>query len=452
MSTAISHPPVPSPFSLPFLGHFFEFQGDTLGFLEKAARNFGDIVRLQIMQNEIFLVSNPDYIKKILIDDNDSFSKDKGLKLLKTTFLGDGLLTTEGSVHRQQRKDSAGAFNKKRIHSYAEPMIKLTHRHIEQWQHNEVRDLDQEMMQLTAKIAAKTLFNTDLEDEVEEIGTALSDVLELVKFLVSPLVETVMSLPLPVTNRVKNGMQRLDQTVYHFIDEHLQSGKDQGDFLSMLIKTRQENSIDFTKPEHKKRLRDEALTIFLAGHETTSNALMWSWYLLSQNRDKEEKMLSELNSVLGGRLPTLEDVEKLSYTRQVMAEAMRLFPPAWAIGRHIETDYELGGYILPRGSEIWMSQYVVHRDPRFYDYPLAFMPERFAREEVEKRPRFSYFPFSAGPRNCIGEQFAWLEGVLLLAIIAPRFKFKLLPDHKVEPEPLVTLRAKHGLKMKIEHR
>ncbi|HMV37058.1 MAG TPA: cytochrome P450, partial [Turneriella sp.] len=254
----------------------------------------------------------------------------------------------------------------------------------------------------------------------------------------------------PATLEIREGIATLDKIIYETIDEHLADTTDKGDLLSMMISSRREAGDDMKKA--RKQLRDEAMTLFLAGHETTANALTWTFYLLSQNPDKYDALCAELDQVLKDRPATIDDIAALPYTRQVVAESMRLYPPAWVIGRTVMHDYEIGGYVIPKGSELWLSQYVVHRDARWYEKPTHFLPERWADGEAEKRPKFSFFPFSAGVRNCIGEQFAWQEAILLLATISRRWRVSLAPGFKVEPLPQVTLRSKNGMSMVLKAR
>ena len=447
--TALKTPPGKP--GLPILGNFFDLKDRLLDFLEESARDYGDISHLRLVTNDIYLLNHPDFIQKVLIDDASNFTKDKPLKLLSRFVLGNGLLSSEGEEHKKQRKLSSPAFNRKNILSYAQAMIDITQNHSRKYKDRQVIDMHEEMMQAAAKIAAATLFNTRVDEDVEQIGQALTDVLEITEVLVSPIAEIVMALPfLPLTSKVSKGIKALDDIIYRFIDEHMVN-PDQGDFLSILINAKQAQGIDIAKPAEKKQLRDEALTIFLAGHETTANALTFSWYLLSCNPKNYLFMLQEIDKVTQGGEIKPEHVNQLTYCRNVLAESMRLYPPAWAIGRVLKKDYAIGGYLLPANSEVWMSQYILHRDPRFYDEPLEFKPERWLPEEVEKRPRFSYFPFSAGPRNCIGEQFAWLEGTLILATLSQKFTFKAL-SKDVTLLPQVTLRPKDGMKMTISER
>ncbi len=322
----------------------------------------------------------------------------------------------------------------------------------ERWKDGETFDVAHEMMRLTMAIVSKTLFSVDIGGEADEIGEALTEVFEMFKTLLLPFSQYLEKIPmLPSVRKFRRAQKRLDETIYRLIAERRASGEDKGDLLSMLLDAQEDGS-----GMSDKQVRDEALTLFVAGHETTATALTWSWYLLSQNPEVEAKLHEEVERTLAGRLPTFEDLEKLKYTEAVFAETLRLYPPAWAIGRRALQDYEVGGVPIRKGQILLMSPYVVHRDPRWFAEPLKFRPERWTPEQSveikQERPKFSYFPFGGGARVCIGERFAWAEGVLLLATIAQKWKLRLAPGHKVETHATITLRAKYGMKMSAEAR
>jgi cytochrome P450 len=314
----------------------------------------------------------------------------------------------------------------------------------ERWHDGETLDIDQEMMRLTLAIVAKTLFNSDVEAEAPEIGRALTEVLYLFRMVMLPFSELLEKLPVPSTRRFQRAKARLDQTIYRMIAERRGSREDTGDLLSMLLLAQDEAG---TGGMTDQQVRDEALTIFLAGHETTAVALTWTWYLLSQHPEVEVKLHRELDTVLGGRLPQMDDLPALRYAEMVFSESMRLYPPAWAIGRMATKPYEAGGYSIAPGSVVMMSPYVTHRDARWFPDPERFNPERWTPEEKAKRPKFSFYPFGGGARVCIGESFAWMEGILLLSAIAQRWRFELVPGHPVGYRALITLRTRHGMKM-----
>jgi cytochrome P450 len=388
-------------------------------------------------------------VHDVLVANDWNFLKGRGLKRAKK-ILGNGLLTAEGNFHRRQRRLSQPAFHKQRIAAYAATMSEFAARTRADWQAGEKRDIAQDMMRLTLAIVAKTLFDADVNNEAREIGQALSEVLEIFSTFSSPLTEITDKLPLPKNIRAQKGKARLDETIYRIIAEHRKTNEDRGDLLSMLLMAQDEE--EGSGGMSDDQLRDEVMTLFLAGHETTANALTWAWYLLSQNLEVEAKLHAEIDAVLGGRLPTFEDVPNLKYTEMVFTEAMRLYPPVWVMGRRSISGIKIGGYYIPPKSIILLSQYAIHHDKRFYPEPEKFAPERWASEQIKSLPKMAYFPFGGGPRLCIGEQFAWMEGILLIATIAQQWKLRLVPGHKVELQPLITLRPRHGMKMTLEPR
>ncbi len=448
MSTvATKLPPGPNSF-IPVI-NLISLRRDPLGFLTRLAKEYGEIAFFKLGPQPVYLISNPEYIRDILITHNKNFMKGEGLQRAKR-LLGEGLLTSEGEYHLRQRRLVQPAFHRQRIAGYATTMIDYAARLRDKWNGGEALDISREMMRLTLAIAGKTLFDADVESEADEIGDALSQTMQQFNRLTLPFSQLMEKLPLPSTRRFLKGRERLDKTIYQIIEERRRSGRDHGDLLSMLVSARDEEGDGSGMSD--EQLRDEAMTIFLAGHETTATALTWTWYLLSTNPEAESKFHAEIDEVLGGRLPTAEDYPKLKYTEMVFAESMRLFPPAWTIGRRALNDYQLGDYHIPARSILLMSQYVMHHNPKYFPDPERFDPERWRPEAKEARPQFSYFPFGGGPRLCIGESFAWMEGVLVMATLAQKWKLRIVPGHPVDLQPLVTLRPKHGMKMTVEMR
>lgn len=429
--------------------NLFSIRRDPIKFLTNLTKRYGDLVYFKLGPQPIFLLNNPDYIRDALVTNNRNFMKGEGLQRAKR-LLGEGLLTSEGEFHLRQRRLAQPAFHRQRIAGYATTMVEYAARMRDEWGPGETRDVAREMMRLTLAIAGKTLFDADVGSEADEIGEALTTTFKLFNRTTLPFAQWLDRLPLPATRRFQKARERLDATIYRIINERRASGGDRGDLLSMLIAARDEEGDGAGMSD--EQLRDEAMTIFLAGHETTANALTWTWYLLSQNPEVEAKFHVEVDEVLKGRLPSAEDFPRLRYTEMVLAESMRLYPPAWIIGRRALNDYQINDYTIPANSVLLMSQYVTHHDARFFPDPFRFDPERWTPEARESRPKFSYFPFGGGPRLCIGEGFAWMEGVLVLATIAQRFRMRLAPGHPIELQPLVTLRPKHGMKMILEAR
>lgn len=422
---------------------------DPLKFLLSTAREYPDIATFKLGPQRMFLLSKPEYIEDVLVANDWNFLKGRGLQRAKKV-LGKGLLTSEGNFHRRQRRLSQPAFHRQRIASYAAIMSEYAARTRDGWRAGETRDIAQEMMQLTLAIVGKTLFDADLQNEARQIGQALTEVLELFATFSSPFTDVLDKLPTVRNRRVKRGRQRLDETIYRIIAERRESGGDRGDLLSMLLLA--QDTEEGSGGMSDEQLRDEVMTLFLAGHETTANALAWTWYLLSQHPEVESKMHAEIDAVLGERLPEVEDVARLEYTERVLRESMRLYPPVWVMSRRSVSACRIGGYHVPAKSIILLSQFVTHRDERYYPDPEKFDPDRWNQEARAARPKYAYFPFGGGPRLCIGESFAWMEGVLLVAVIAQKWKLRLASGHSVKPQPLITLRPKHGMKMTIEKR
>jgi len=433
----------------PILGNLSEFRRDPVGFLMKIKREHGDLVLFYLGPRQIYFINNPDYIRDVLVTDSRNFIKSRGLQLAKR-FLGEGLLTSEGEFHRRQRRLSQPAFHRQRINTYADAMVEYGRRTRERWRENETLDMSQEMMQLTLGIVGKTLFDADVEHEAREIGEAINGVMKLFDRITTPFPELLNKLPLPSNFRFRRASRRLDETIFRIINERRKSGKDHGDLLSMLIEAQDTEGDGSSMTD--QQLRDEAMTIFLAGHETTANALTWTWYLLSEHPEVETRLHEEIDRVLQGRLPNADDVPALKYTEMVLAESMRLYPPAWAMGRQPLNDYQIDKVTVPAGAIVFMSPFVMHHDERYYPDPFTFDPERWTAELRAARPKFAYFPFGGGPRVCIGEQFAWMEGILLIATIAQKWRMRLSPDQRVELRPMITLRPKYGMRMMLERR
>jgi len=397
----------------------------------------------------VYLLNHPDLVREVLVTRQSNFIKSRALQRARV-LLGEGLLTSEGDFHKRQRRLVQPAFHRDRLAAYAAVMSDYAARLRDRWTDGSTLDVAAEMMRLTLAVVGKTLFSADVESEASEIGDALTTVLKMFNLLMMPFSEYLEKLPLPSMRRFEKARARLDATIYGLIEERRASSQDRGDLLSMLLLAQDEE--DQGSGMTDKQVRDEALTLFLAGHETTANALTWTWYLLSQNPECERRLHQELDAALAGRAAQAADLPALRYTEMVFTEAMRLYPPAWAIGRMSIEPFELGGIEIAAGSIFIASPYVTHRDPRWFPDPERFDPERWTREAREDRPRFSYFPFGGGARVCIGERFAWMEGVLVLATLAQEWKLRLAPGQKVDTLPLITLRTKYGMKMVLEKR
>jgi cytochrome P450 len=429
-----------------FGGHLRKFWRDRTGFLTQQAK-LGDVTFLKMGTQPVYFINHPDHIRDLLVVNADKFVKGRALQRAKV-LLGEGLLTSEGAAHLRQRRMIQPAFHRDRIAEYSHSMVEYGDRMSGEWKHGDTRDIDQEMMRLTLQIVGKTLFNADISDDADEIGAAMTTLVGLFNFLLLPFSEWLEKLPLPQSRRFKLARKALDSVIYSIIDERRRSGKDKGDLLSMLLMAQDERDGSGMTDE---QVRDEALTLFLAGHETTANALTWTWYLLSQNPEAETKLHAELNAVLGSRVPKMDDIPNLKYTEAVLAESMRLYPPAWTVGRLAVEDHEFGGYRVPKGSLVLASQFVLHHDARFWTDADTFIPERWETKSVKEAGAENiYFPFGGGVRRCIGESFAWTEGVLLIATIARKWKLSLVPGQRIALNPQITLRPKFGMRMKIE--
>ena len=433
----------------PLIGQLRAFRAQPIQFLMRMARDYGDLVYFRLGPQHVYLASHPEFVREILVTNQGNFTKSRALQRGRI-LLGDGLLTSEGQLHLRQRRLVQPAFHRERLAAYGAVMSEYGARLRDRWSPESSVDVSEEMMRLTLAVVGKTLFSADVESEASEIGEALTTVLKMFRMLMMPFSEYLDRLPLPAIRRFEKARARLDQTIYGLIHERRKSGEDAGDLLSMLLLAQDEESDGSGMTD--KQVRDEALTLFLAGHETTANALTWTWYLLSQNPECERRLHEEIDSVLAGRAPGVQDVPALRYTEMVFAEAMRLYPPAWAIGRMAQGPFTLDGIDIAAKSICIVSPYVTQRDARWFPDPERFDPERWTPEARDTRPKFSYFPFGGGARVCIGERFAWMEGILMIATLAQKWKLRLAPDQRVEPLPLITLRTKYGMRMIVEPR
>jgi cytochrome P450 len=435
-------PPGPKPLFI--IGNMPLASHDPLSIFEKWAREFGDIFYYRALWIHVYFLNDPELIEAVLVRNYQNFLKDHVVRKSRW-FFGDGLLTNEGESWLRQRRLAQPAFHRERIAGYAKIMTDYAERMLTSWTSGETRDIHQEMMQLTLKIVVRALFNV----ESEEIGhiSAAMDVLMRnsvgIRLLLPP---AARFLPTPAMIEFRRSVRRLDEIVYRIIDERRRNETDTGDLLSMLMQARDEDGSRMSD----KQLRDEVMTFLLAGHETTALAVSWSWHLLAQSPEAEQQLHAELDRVLAGRTPEFSDLRSLSYAERVIKESMRLYPPAWSLARTVVKELEIAGYRIPAGANVVMSTWIMHRDPRYFPHPTKFDPDRWLSEKSQKLPRFAYFPFGGGPRQCIGNSFAMMEATLLLATIAQRFQFRAVPGHLVVPVPSFTLRPKYGIKMILE--
>ena len=422
---------------------------DPLAFFTNLKRTYGDLAHVRTGGEHLFLVSDPLHARDILVTNQRKFMKGRGLERAKR-LLGEGLLTSEGATHLRQRRLMQPAFHRERIASFGSVMTRYADRVRSGWTEGGTIDAAQEMSRLTLAVVGKTLFDADVESQARDVGRALTAVMNSFWLQMLPFQNLVERLPLPVLRRSRAARAELDAIIYRMIAERRQSPTDRGDLLSMLLMAQDEEGGSGGMTD--LQVRDEAMTIFLAGHETTANALSWTWYLLSGAPEAETELHREIDRVLGGRLPAVSDIPSLPYVEKVVTEAMRLYPPAWIIGRRALEDYQIDEYVVPARSILVICPYVLQRDARYFPEPDRFSPARWTEEFKASLPPFAYCPFGGGARRCIGESFAWMELVLVVATIAQRWRLRLVPGHPVVPQPVVTLRMKHGLKMTVSAR
>lgn len=440
----LKRPPGPKPKFL--IGNMPLASSDPLSIFSAWAEEFGDIFYYRAAWLPVYFLNHPDLIEEVLVRNPRNFLKDRVIRNSRW-FFGQGLLTSEGDFWLRQRRLSAPAFHRERVSSYARIMTDYAGQMLETWQDGETRDIHQEMMRVTLRIVVRTLFNVEAE-QTEQISSAMNFVMQNttgIRMLFPPIARY---LPTPQMIGFRRAVKRLDETVYGIIAQHREHEQDSSDLLSTLMHARDEDESRMSD----EQLRDEVLTFLLAGHETTALALTWTWHLLAQHPEVELQLHSELDRVLGNHVPNFSDLPALNYCDRVIEESMRLYPPAWSLARTVISDFELRGYTIPAGANVVMSQWIMHRNPKYFPEPEKFDPDRWRTERSQKLPRFAYFPFGGGPRQCIGASFATMEATLLLATIAQRFRLNAIADHLVQPVPSFTLRPRYGIKMALQKR
>ena len=440
-------PKLPGPKGLPLLGVSIRLVRDSLELLRSVAREYGDIVRIPVIMGTRILLNHPDYVQQVLVFQPNKFHKSKLSKEATERLLGQGLLISEGDFWRRQRRLAQPAFHRQRINEYSSTMLECAESQISQWRDGETRNLAQEMMELTLEAAVRTLFGATLPGEAQHVGQAMTFLMRYSLGRARKPIQIPANWPTPKNLRANREYEFLDSLVYRIIAERkAQSGSNhRNDLLSLLMGAMDEDGSQMTP----KQLRDETMTLFLAGHETTAITLSWTWYLLGQNPGVEARLHEELRGALGGRTPEVADLARLPYLHAVIKEVLRLYPPAYILARVAIAPFRIGEYDFPAGETVLLSQWVMHRDPRYYDNPDAFRPGRWLDGLADRLPPGAYFPFGDGPRRCIGQGFAMLESALVIAAVAQRFRFRLIPGRNAVPEPLVTLRPKQGIWMKL---
>jgi cytochrome P450 len=411
----------------------------------------GDVTQIKIGPQPVALLMHPDDIRRVLVTQQRNFYKGRAVERTEL-LLGKGLLTSEGELHLRQRRLIQPAFHRERLAAYGQVMADYAQRTSTAWQDGESLDVHEAMMKLTLAVAGRTLFDADVEGNAHEVAEAMDLSLRMFSYALLPFGVLLEHVPIPWVRDLHRARRRMDALIFRIIEErHAAGDEDRGDLLSMLLRARDAEG-DGTGMSDRQ-LRDEIVTLLMAGHETTANWLTWTWYLLSQHPEVEARLHEELDRVLlNSRAPTVDDVPRLEYTRRVLAESLRVYPPAWAVERRALEDFEVGGHVIRKGTFVVASQWLVHRDPRWWSEPERFNPDRWAPEQEAMRPKFAYFPFGAGTRICIGEHFAWMEAMLLLATLAQRWRVHYDGAEAPVPEPLVTLRPKGGLAARLERR
>jgi cytochrome P450 len=423
-----------------------ELQRDQLGFLIRCTRQYGDVVPLRFGPNLVILLNHPADLEDVLARKSRSFIKGRYYQIL-TPLLGNGLFTSEGELWLRQRRLAQPAFHRERISAYTRDMIDFTEQMLASWKHGERRDVNADMMRLTFRIVAKALFDADVAREAHTMGAAVTKALhELDKEINGLGLLIPRGWPTPGQLRLRAAVTRLDAIVFGIVQQRRETDDHRADLLSMLLDAQDEDGNRMSD----RQVRDEVMTLILAGHETTALMLSWLWMLVARYPEVESQLHRELLAVLGDRSPTLEDLPRLTYTEMVVREALRLYPPTVELGRETVQEVEIGGYRLPAGTNVMFTPYTVHRDARWFDDPDAFRPERWADRLAQRIPRFAYFPFGGGPRVCLGQQFALIEAVLVVADIARQYRLILEANTEVRPDPALTLRLKNGLPMRVE--
>jgi cytochrome P450 len=421
---------------------------DPIAHFSRLAEDFGDIAHYRLGRRHIVFVNHPEYLREVFVVQHANFVKERTQQRAKL-LLGEGMITADGARHRQQRQAAAPAFHRQKMAAHAEEIVRRAAGLRREWNTGELHDVHREMMTLGLGIVGATVFRTELGDEVHGLNDAMADIMEVYNAIVLlPGIRMLLQIPFTPLRQFVHARAKLHRAMERLIAEHRRRPTDASgtDLLTMLLEAQKAQGWS------DEYVRDQVMTVTLAGYETTAIALTWTWYLLSQNAEAERTMFEEIDRVLAGRLPGYDDLARLHYTEMVLAEALRLYPPAWAMGRQALHDFDLGEYRLPAGTTVLASQYLLHRDARFFPDPLRFDPERHTSEAKAARVRGAYCPFGMGPRQCIGEAFAWMAGVLVLATLAQRWRLRHDERHTVAVEPLFTLRPRGGMPMRVEAR
>jgi cytochrome P450 len=443
----------PSPPGIPVLNNGREFRHDLIQAFVKNWREYGDVVRFVLPGGKLsfYLLAHPDHIQYVLEDNQPNFPKDPKTMANFRPYIGDGLFVSQGDFYVRQRRVAEPAFQRDRIAAFAPMMIETTQAMLDRWsgvaERGQVLDITTEILSLTLTIVMKTLFSADVRAKADTIAEAVRGCTSWVHGRLESRINLPETWPLPVNRRFEQNRAVLDDFVYGLIAERRRSEQDSGDLLSKYMATRDELTGEYM---NDKQLRDEVTTIFLGGYETTAIAIIWTFYVLSRYPEIERRVRDELNAAVGDRPATYDDLPNLPYLRMVVMESMRLYPPVWTISRAAIEDDVIGDYHIPAGSVVFLSQYVTHRHPEFWDNPEGFDPERFTKERMAERHKYAYFPFSGGLRRCVGFSLAMMEAPLVIALVLQAYRLNLVPDYRADPRPRIFLFPRHGMPMMVE--
>jgi cytochrome P450 len=429
-------------------GHLGDVRRGRLEYYRRCALEHGDIFAIRFVLRRIYIINHPDLVEEVLVTHSRQYRKHFGLRINPGVF-GNGLLASEGDFWLRQRRLIQPVFARQRLVEFGTEMVAAGERLLSRWAPGQGVDIEAEMMRLTMDITARTLFGADASADADTVSESIGVLQDTFTQLFTRPLPPMLWLPTPTSLRIRRALRRLDALIYRFIAERRAATEERNDLLSLLLRAR---DADDGKAMSDRQVRDEAMTLFLAGHETTALVLSWIWYLLARHPEAEARLVAEWREVLGGRNPTPEDIPRLRQTEMVIQEGMRLYPPAAAFGREALEETTLGGYRVPRGTSIVMCPWLLHRDPRWWQEPEAFRPERWAQGHPEGTPKYAYVPFGGGPRLCIGNSFAMMEAMLLLPMIGQRYRFTIPPGHTVEPFFTFTLRLKNGLPTTLQPR
>ena len=450
MATQMATKPIPHIAEPPFVGSIFEHTRDRLSLYLRVARKCGDVGQFHFGPFPVTLFNAPEHVQEVLVEHAEDFDKGEFVHQAFKPVAGNGLFTSEGETHRRQRKLMAPPFQPRNIVNYAASMVDFGEQLQAEWSEGSTIDIEREMTRVTMSVVGKVLFDADVFTEADELGAAMMTSLAYVSHTMSHLVNIPLNWPTPRNRHTRQSIALLRSRIQKMIDERRASSEEKGDFLSILLKARGEDGSSMSD----EQVCDEALTLFGAGHETTATTLTWAWYLLAEYPECYQAMQEEVDSVLQGRSPAYADLARLPYTLQVFKEALRLYPPAYSIIRAALCDVEIDGHMIHKNELVAISPYVLHRRPDYFPEPEKFDPLRFTPEYEKQLPRYTFLPFGAGPRICIGNYFAMMEGQLLLATLAQRVTFELIAGQQIEPDPMksLTLRPKYGIKMVVRRR